>query len=169
MRADRCNKDEQWPSSHEADCEQNDWQTTLIKLHSLPANNYLKTMASVQSYRCWINVQVITNLCQQAFLNNKSCKKCTIFFKKGTSGVYGSYFVCLNAQKPTWNELPPEQIIDIIYIQIKINTTLDLVKLAYLNGWQTARYRSRAMVTKFQTEKRKIGVVLLQAQAKPRA
>ena len=66
----------------------------------------------------------------------------------------------------TWNELPPEQIIDIIYIQIKINTTLDLVKLAYLNGWQTARYRSRAMVTKFQTEKTKIGVVL-QAEAKP--
>ena len=32
-------KDDQWPSSHEADCEQNDWQTPVKTLPSLTVGN----------------------------------------------------------------------------------------------------------------------------------
>ena len=35
----RRNKDEQWPSSHEANCEQNDWQTPVKTLPSLEVGN----------------------------------------------------------------------------------------------------------------------------------
>ena len=35
----RCNKYEQWPSSHDADCEQNDWQTLVKTLPSPVVSN----------------------------------------------------------------------------------------------------------------------------------
>ena len=39
MRTDRRNKHEQWPRSHEAACEQNDWHTPVKTLPSLAVGN----------------------------------------------------------------------------------------------------------------------------------
>ena len=43
----RCNKDEQWPSSHEANCEQND---TRLWKHYLPLRSVIMEMFFIRTY-----------------------------------------------------------------------------------------------------------------------
>ena len=44
------NKDEQWLSSHEADYEQNDWQTPVKTLPSLAVGKYQEIWVTAQIF-----------------------------------------------------------------------------------------------------------------------
>ena len=65
----RRNKDEQWPSSHEAGCEQNDWQTLMKTLPSLPRHQCTitnitcsQTWKSFRQYLNRISIDIVCNL-----------------------------------------------------------------------------------------------------------